>query len=205
MDGRGKIGKLCPRETMSSRPRLLLCMLAACSAFVVPTARSPRAAPLRAAEQPQEATLVETVQTAFRIFQKSTSEGADFKQAVADALAGEYDRAAAQATIEEYVASAPCVVFTWAPSPFSQKALKYLDVAGATVKNVRLDDPWSEGNPLRAELGRMVGRTSVPCVFIGGAYVGGFDGGVDGAASPGILDLAFQGKLRPLLEDAGAL
>ena len=69
----------------------------------------------------------------------------------------------------------------------------------------RLDDPWSEGNPLRAELGRMVGRTSVPCVFIGGAYVGGFDGGVDGAASPGILDLAFQGKLRPLLEDAGAL
>ena len=63
---------------------------------------------------------------------------------------------------------------------------------------------WAEGNPLRAELGRMVGRTSVPSVFIGGKYVGGFDGGVS-EDQPGILDLAFQGKLRPLLEDAGAL
>jgi glutaredoxin 3 len=177
----------------------LLACLAAASAFVPAPVAKARLAPLQA-----EKTFVETVQTAIRIFQESTSQGADFKQAVADALAGEYDRAAAQATLDDYVASAPCVVFTWKPSPFSQKALKYLDVAGADVKNVRLDDPWAEGNPLRAELGRMVGRTSVPSVFIGGKYVGGFDGGVS-EDQPGILDLAFQGKLRPLLEDAGAL
>jgi hypothetical protein len=41
-------------------------------------------------------------------------------------------------------------------------------------------------------------------VFIGGEYVGGFDGGTSDD-TPGILDLAFQGKLRPKLEAAGAL
>lgn len=151
-----------------------------------------------------EKTFVENVQTGISIFQRSTADGADFKQAVADALAGEYDKESVAMNLKELSASAPCVVFTWDASPFSKKALKYLDVAGAKYKNVRLDDPWSQGNPLRAELGRLVGRTSVPSVFIGGEYVGGFDGGVSDE-QPGILDLAFQGKLRPKLEDAGAL
>ena len=75
---------------------------------------------------------------------------------------------------------------------------------GADVKIVRLDDPWSEGNPMRAQLGKMVGRTSVPFVFINGEYIGGFDGGIDDNA-PGMVDLAFQGTLRTKLSDAGAM
>ena len=63
---------------------------------------------------------------------------------------------------------------------------------------VRLDDPWEKGNPIRAELGKMVGRSSVPCIFIGGKYVGGYDGGV-GDDSPGILEMAFKGTLREKL------
>ena len=57
---------------------------------------------------------------------------------------------------------------------------------------------------MRAELGRKTGRTSVPSIFIGGEYVGGYDAGV-GEDSPGIVDLAFQGKLISKLEAAGAL
>jgi glutaredoxin-related protein len=69
---------------------------------------------------------------------------------------------------------------------------------------VRLDDPWEKGNPIRAELGKMVGRSSVPCIFIGGKYVGGYDGGV-GDDSPGILEMAFKGTLREKLVAVGAL
>jgi glutaredoxin len=83
-------------------------------------------------------------------------------------------------------------------------AVKALGLAGAKFKNVRLDDPLEEGNPLRAELGKMVGKSSVPCIFIGGNYVGGYDGGAS-EETPGILSLAFQGKLHPMLEAAGAL
>lgn len=49
-----------------------------------------------------------------------------------------------------------------------------------------------------------MGRSSVPCVFIGGEYVGGFDGGV-GDEAPGMVALAFKGTLRGMLDDAGAL
>jgi glutaredoxin-related protein len=58
---------------------------------------------------------------------------------------------------------------------------------------------------MRAELGKMVGRSSVPAIFIGGKYVGGFDSGVDNMESPGILEMAFKGTLREKLKEVGAL
>ena len=147
---------------------------------------------------------VSSIQKSFEIAQKSASEGADFKQIIADVLAGEYDAGAVNAKLDELIASAPAVMFIWEASPFSKKAIRAMEMMGADVKVVRLDDPWEEGNPMRAELGKRVGRTSVPCVFIGGEYVGGYDGGV-GEESPGLVDLAFQGTLIPKLEAAGAL
>jgi glutaredoxin 3 len=140
----------------------------------------------------------------FQLFQKSRSEGYDFKQSTAIAIAGKYDAVEVQKKINESIASTPCVMFTWEASPSCKKAIKYLDIAGATYKIVRLDDPWSEGNPIRSELGKMVGRSSVPAIFVGGKYVGGFDGGV-GEDSPGILEMAFRGTLREKLQEAGAL
>jgi len=95
-------------------------------------------------------------------------------------------------------------MFTWESSPSCKKAVEAFKTIDANVKIVRLDDPWSEGNPIRAALGRKVGRSSVPFVFIGGKYVGGFDGGT-GDEAPGMVDLAFKGTLRDMLADAGAM
>ena len=95
-------------------------------------------------------------------------------------------------------------MFTWQSSPSCKKAVEAFKLMNADVKIVRLDGPWSEGNPKRAILGKKVGRTSVPFVFINGKYIGGFDGGKNDDA-PGMVDLAFQGKLRPMLLEAGAM
>ena len=150
-------------------------------------------------------TIINTITQRYQLFQQSKSEGYDFKQSTAIAIAGTYDANDVQSKINEHVASAPCVMFTWEASPSCKKAIKYLDVAGATYKIVRLDNPWSEGNLIRAELGKMVGRSSVPAIFIGGKYVGGFDSGVDDRESPGILEMAFKGTLREKLKEVGAL
>jgi glutaredoxin 3 len=148
----------------------------------------------------------ETLQTSVRIAQESAATGASFKQIMANVLAGDYDADQVNAQLDEYIASAPCVMFVWKASPSCQKAVQALEVvAGANVKMVPLDDPWDEGHPLRAELGKRTGKTSVPSVWIGGQYVGGFDAGVSKEESPGLVDLAFRGTLRSKLEAAGAL
>lgn len=67
----------------------------------------------------------------------------------------------------------------------------------------QLDDPWSEGNPKRAALGRLTGKSSVPSIWIGGNYIGGCDDGPSDDA-PGLVPLAFRGTLRERLEAAGA-
>lgn len=147
---------------------------------------------------------VSSVTKGYDTFQKAKGEGYNFKQSVAIAIAGEYDEELVKNKIQDEIDSAPVVMFTWEASPACKKAIHYLNVAGAKYKVVRLDDPWSEGNQIRAELGKRVGRSSVPCIFIGGKYVGGFDGGV-GQESPGILEMAFKGTLREKLEEVQAL
>ena len=140
----------------------------------------------------------------WNIFQESGKEGYDFKQRMADALAGEYDREATKQKAQELIDSAPCVMFTWKASPSCKDAVKAFDMMGVEYKNVPLDEPWEEGNLIRAEIGRMVGRSSVPMIFIDGKYVGGYNGGVSEEA-PGLVDMAFKGTLRPKLEAVGAL
>ena len=148
--------------------------------------------------------IVEKLQASLRIVQESNAKGYSFKQTLANVLAGDYDKATVQAQIDDVIASGPCVMFTWERSPSCVKAIEALELMGIAdqVKIVRLDDPWDQGNPIRAELGLRVGRTSVPAIFIGGEYVGGFDGGVSDSA-PGIQSMAFRGTLRPKLEQAG--
>ena len=187
--------------------------LLSCSSFTAPiptTHIGPnnqllhRSSRLASTATADDGSFLDKVTKTYGIFQKARSDGYDFKQSTAIAIAGEYDADAVKAEIEEQINSAPCVMFTWEASPACKKAIKYLDVAGAKYKVVRLDDPWESGNPIRAELGKKVGRSSVPCIFIGGEYVGGFDGGV-GDESPGILEMAFKGTLREKLMAVGAL
>lgn len=184
-------------------------LVSSCDAFIPATpfrvATPSSSSRLASSATDDSGSFFDTLVQRFQLFQKSMSEdGYDFKQSTAIALAGDYDEEAIQSKIKEEIDSAPCVMFTWEASPACKKAVKYLDIAGASYKIVRLDDPWSEGNPIRAELGKMVGRSSVPCIFMGGEYVGGFDGGV-GEDSPGILEMAFKGTLREKLKEVGAL
>lgn len=193
---------------------LLALLLTRCTAFspqlnvyprtsitITPSVPSSQLAASSIDESPS---FIDTLGQRYQLFQKSRSEGYNFKQSAAITIAGEYDAVEVQNKINDYVESAPCVMFTWEASPSCKQATKYLDIAGASYKIIRLDNPWSEGNPIRAELGKMIGRSSVPAIFIGGKYVGGFDGGV-GEESPGILEMAFKGTLRQKLLEAGAL
>lgn len=52
-----------------------------------------------------------SVQTAYTIFQASQAEGVGFKQAVADALAGEYDRDAITAEVQAAANASPLALF----------------------------------------------------------------------------------------------
>jgi len=63
------------------------------------------------------------LQNAFAVFQASKQEGMDFKQSVADAIAGDYDRDSVTADVKEAASSAPLVLFTWDSSPACKKAL----------------------------------------------------------------------------------
>eukprot|EP01041_Mallomonas_annulata_P003158 gene3158-6230_t len=146
--------------------------------------------------------VLDSIGDSFQIFYKGLTAGDSFKQSVADALAGpDMDLEAAKNEINEYIKSAPCVIFSWTMSPASKKAKKLLTDIGCTYTAIELDKPFSKGNPLRAALGRMVGRTSVPAIWIGGKYIGGCDDGPD-VNSPGLIPLAFSGKLRPMLIEA---
>mmetsp|Transcript_1449 Transcript_1449/g.3123 ORF Transcript_1449/g.3123 Transcript_1449/m.3123 type:complete len:212 (-) Transcript_1449:186-821(-) len=146
----------------------------------------------------------DVLQTSIRIVQESQKDGASFTQLMANVLAGDYDAKVIGAKIDEEIQQSPCVMFTWERSPSCVKALEAFEQMGITsqVKVVRLDDPWDQGNPVRAEIGKRVGKSSVPMIFIGGKYVGGFDAGVSDEA-PGIQSMAFRGTLRPALEEAG--
>lgn len=58
-----------------------------------------------------------------------------------------------------------------------------------------------DGKAIRAELGDMIGRTSVPAIWIKSEFVGGCNDGPLG----GIVTLKDSGRLNGMLESAGAL
>lgn len=60
-------------------------------------------------------------------------------------------------------------------------------------------DVVPDGKALRSELGQLVGRTSVPAIWIGSEFIGGCNDG------PGLFTLDKQGKLDDMLTSAGAL
>ena len=177
-------------------------------AFVPPTCSrsspsSPQQLTMASEDSDFMSSLTSNLEMRWKIFQESSDYG--FKQKMANVIAGEYDSTAIREELETMIASAPCVMFTWEASPSCKQAVAQFEKMGVQYKNIRLDNPWSTGNVYRAELGKMVGRSSVPAVFIDGKYVGGFDGGVDDAEAPGLVDMAFAGTLRSKLEAAGAM
>lgn len=128
-----------------------------------------------------------------------------FKQFAAEAVAGEYDAAAVDASIDEAIGSTGGVtVFAFGSCPFCKKAKELLDGKGAAYTWVLLDER-DDGAAVRAQLGRRTGRTSVPSVWIASNYVGGLNDGLDDVRSPGLAPLDRRGELDAMLQAAGAL
>jgi len=75
-----------------------------------------------------------------------------------------------------------------------------LDDLGATYLVVELDED-QDGKPIRAEMADLIGRTSVPAIFIGGTFIGGCNDGPKG----GIVKLNESGELSGMLRNVGAL
>ena len=62
-------------------------------------------------------------------------------------------------------------------------------------------DSDPDGKAIRAEMGELLGRTSVPAIWINGQFVGGCNDGPMG----GIVKLQESGKLDGMLQSVGAI
>ena len=124
---------------------------------------------------------------------------AGFKQFVAETVAGDFDAAAVDASIDAALGDGGVTMYTFTSCPFCKKAKELLDAKGATYTEIALDER-EDGAALRARLGKRTGRTSVPAVWIGDEYVGGLN---DGA--PGLVPLDKAGELDGKLKRARAL
>jgi len=131
----------------------------------------------------------------------SNDIGYKFKQTVADLVAGEYDREERGGSIREFIGGSPVAMYSFTTCPFCRKAKDYLEQQSIPYESVELDLlPGNEGNEIRAELGRLTKRTSVPSIFIGGEYIGGCNDG------PGLMPLAREDngeRLNGMLKNAG--
>jgi len=80
------------------------------------------------------------------------------------------------------------------------KAKKLLDDKGVSYKAIELDLA-DDGKAIRAEMGDMIGRTSVPAIWIGKKFVGGCNDGPMG----GLMKLDESGDLDPMLKAVGVM
>ena len=62
-------------------------------------------------------------------------------------------------------------------------------------------DEVPDGKAIRAEMADIIGRTSVPAIWIGGDFIGGCNDGPKG----GIVKLNDSGNLDPMLKAVGAM
>ncbi|KAJ3692526.1 hypothetical protein LUZ60_012876 [Juncus effusus] len=97
--------------------------------------------------------------------------------------------------VKQIVSSSPVVVFSKTYCPYCTQVKQLLTSVGASYKTVELDVE-SDGSEMQAALKEWTGQRTVPSVFIAGKHIGGCDSTVA---------MHKQGKLVPLLTEAGAL
>jgi len=120
--------------------------------------------------------------------------GYQFKQWVADIVAGDYNQQAVKAKIDSFVEEHEVCMFSFTTCPFCRKAQDALDERGIEYAVLQLDElEGNGGNEIRAELGKKTKRTSVPSIFVKGQYIGGCNDG------PGLLPLIESGEFDRLL------
>ena len=122
------------------------------------------------------------------------------KKALVRSLAGEYDQAAIQAKLNGFITEKPVLMLSFRRCPFCIRAKSILDEKKARYHVVELDEV-EDGKALRAEMSGIVGRTSVPAIWIAGDFIGGCNDGPKG----GIVKIYESGELDSMLKAAGAV
>eukprot|EP00527_Entomoneis_sp_CCMP2396_P004708 CAMPEP_0198155352 /NCGR_PEP_ID=MMETSP1443-20131203/69086_1 /TAXON_ID=186043 /ORGANISM="Entomoneis sp., Strain CCMP2396" /LENGTH=177 /DNA_ID=CAMNT_0043822099 /DNA_START=1282 /DNA_END=1815 /DNA_ORIENTATION=- len=122
------------------------------------------------------------------------------KKALVKSLAGDFDEPAIRARLDNLVSSNKVLMLALPPDPSAVQAKELLDGLGAKYTVVELDtDP--DGKAIRAVMGDILGRTSVPAVWIDGVFVGGCNDGPLG----GVNKLNESGELVKMLRKVKAL
>jgi glutaredoxin 3 len=133
--------------------------------------------------------------------------GYKFKQWIANIVAGDYNREEIRELIdnfikattenddENYARISKVKMFSFTTCPFCRSAKDYLDQEGIPYESIELDLlDGNRGNEIRAMLGEMTKRTSVPSIFVNGQAIGGLNDGM-----PGLMPLAKSGQLKVML------
>ena len=115
-------------------------------------------------------------------------------------LAGDYDASAIRGKMDNLINENPVLMFSFTTWPYCIKAKAILDEKGAKYKVLELDQ-LDDGKAIRAEMGDLLGRTSVPAIWISGEFIGGCNDGPMG----GINTLNANNKLDGMLKAAGAM
>jgi glutaredoxin len=115
--------------------------------------------------------------------------------------AGEYDAERVGDRIRSDVNSNSVVIYSFVDCPWCIAAKELLsskpyDQSLTTV--IELEDYGLEGKHIRAQLSKMTGRTSMPCIFVNGKAVGGFTDG--DPCGPGIKTLHESGELANMIK-----
>jgi glutaredoxin 3 len=125
------------------------------------------------------------------------------KKALVKSFAGDYDAAAIRQRLDTLIADNPVLMLSFTTCPYCIRAKQVMADVGCTDYTVVELDQDVDGKAIRAELGEIIGRTSVPAIWINKVFIGGCnDGGPDGG---GIVQLQQTGRLVGLLKGVGAL
>ncbi|KAK3035345.1 hypothetical protein RJ639_034053 [Escallonia herrerae] len=101
----------------------------------------------------------------------------------------------ALAKAKHIVSSNPVVVFSKTYCGYCERVKQLFSQLGASYKVIELNEE-GDGSEMQAALAQWTGQSTVPNVFIGGKHVGGSDA---------VLEKHREGKLVPMLIDAGAI
>lgn len=134
----------------------------------------------------------------FSQFIASNEIGYQFKQFVANIIAGNnYDIIETQKYIQEFINTNDVAMFSFTSCPFCRKAKDVFDERGIRYSVIELDElSENRGNEIRAELGKLTKRTSVPSIFIYQQYIGGCNDG-----NPGLIPLIASGEFDRIMKD----
>lgn len=128
----------------------------------------------------------------FSVMMASNPIGYTFKQTVANLVAGSYNEAEVTSQIKSYIQQDTVVMFSFTTCPFCRKAKDILEERSIPYTAIELDalEEENEGNILRAQLGKLTKRTSMPNIFIHGKCIGGCNDGY-----PGLIPLIENDQL----------